>query len=280
MSRLSPQNALTAAPLGIPFLYQKITSASPITALISTRSPLTSFTTVQLDGTTDWIVAQRNGLLAWTGQTLSVTPVANYSMGLAHWGRNKITGRGLLALVGKGQVYQIHVRAGESYVAHPANMLAYTVTKNPPSPYRFKSSVLRLEVPGAGWIRKYIPETRFWKVMRESESWQRVKRVAYALRTWSRRTIWGDSLFMQFHGPTTLLLQSRGSSVRDVLTARDVHEIADVEPGVGGPKITLSGQTPAERESEEHTIPSPSHATKSHTVTVRRDTGEVKFDEK
>ena len=38
---------------------------------------------------------------------------------LAHWGNSQVTGRGLLALVGKGQVYQIMLKAGEQYVAHP-----------------------------------------------------------------------------------------------------------------------------------------------------------------
>ena len=38
---------------------------------------------------------------------------------LAHWGNSQVMGRGLLALVGKGQIYQIVLKLGEEYVAHP-----------------------------------------------------------------------------------------------------------------------------------------------------------------
>lgn len=38
---------------------------------------------------------------------------------IAHWGNSQVTGRGLLALVGKGQIYQVVLRTGEEYVAHP-----------------------------------------------------------------------------------------------------------------------------------------------------------------
>lgn len=78
---------------GIPFLYQKvwialhtapssadgsqITAASPIQALIATKSASTSFTVVHLDGRLDWMVAQRNALLAWTGHTLTIKPKLN-----------------------------------------------------------------------------------------------------------------------------------------------------------------------------------------------------------
>lgn len=55
----------------------EISSASPISALISTKSPMTSFAVVHLNGTIDWMIAQRQALLAWTGHTLSITPTTN-----------------------------------------------------------------------------------------------------------------------------------------------------------------------------------------------------------
>jgi Mitochondrial biogenesis AIM24 len=60
------------------------------------------------------------------------------------------------------------------------------------------------------------------------------------VRTWSRRTIWGDRLFLQFTGPTTILIQSRASRVRDVLTAREVNEIADTPPGTVKEAVRLA----------------------------------------
>ena len=38
---------------------------------------------------------------------------------LAHWGSFAVTGRGLIALVGQGQVYSVELKDGEQYVAHP-----------------------------------------------------------------------------------------------------------------------------------------------------------------
>ena len=38
-------------------------------------------------------------------------------------------------------------------------------------------------------------------------------------------------LFLRFEGPTTMLLQSRASRVSDVLTLKDVNEIAESQPG-------------------------------------------------
>ena len=35
------------------------------------------------------------------------------------WGNSKVTGRGLLALAGKGQIYSIDLKAGEQYIVHP-----------------------------------------------------------------------------------------------------------------------------------------------------------------
>lgn len=38
-------------------------------------------------------------------------------------------------------------------------------------------------------------------------------------------------LFLHFEGPTTMLLQSRASRISDVLTLKDVDEIAESPPG-------------------------------------------------
>lgn len=38
---------------------------------------------------------------------------------LAHWGSSSITGRGLLALAGRGSIAQIVLESEESYIAHP-----------------------------------------------------------------------------------------------------------------------------------------------------------------
>jgi len=51
-----------------------------MTAVIGTNTASSSFTTVHLDGRKDWIIAQRNALLSWTGDGLIVRPKLNLQM--------------------------------------------------------------------------------------------------------------------------------------------------------------------------------------------------------
>lgn len=85
VSVLSPLSPLTRAAVGIPFLYQKISSTTPISLLVGTKAPNTSFSVIHLDGRLDWVVAQRKGLVAWTGHTLNVRPSVNFRMVCAAW---------------------------------------------------------------------------------------------------------------------------------------------------------------------------------------------------
>ncbi|OBT49125.1 hypothetical protein VE00_00155 [Pseudogymnoascus sp. WSF 3629] len=274
-STLSLLEPFRRAALGIPFLYQRITSTSPITALISTKSPITSLVVVHLNGTVDWMVTQRNALLAWTGHTLSVTPRANTSMNIAHWGNSQIRGRGLVAFSGSGQIYQVTLKAGEEYVAHPGNVVAYTMSEHPPLPYRFKSSNFRFQVPNLGFTR-LLQNVKFFRVMSETKTWRMVTNLAYALRTSARRTIWGDRLFLQFHGPTTLLLSSRASRISDVMTTRDVNEVADSPAGSVQDAVTLAREPLV--EAEVAPLPKVDAPTGFHVASVGKD-GKVKFDE-
>lgn len=231
VSTLRVLNPVRRALVGIPFLYQRVTSTSPINALISTRSPLTTFAILQLDGTTDWKLAQRKSLLAWTGNTLSVTPSLNTRFSLAYWGGSSVTGRGLLALAGQGQVYSVELAEGENYIVHPSNVLAYTASSPTPAPqpFRFKSTNIRFQIPLQ--LGNFFPSSRFVQTLKTSSTYKFTANILYNIRTWSRRTIWGDRLFLQFKGPATLLIQSRAARVNDVLTAQDVNEIADTPAG-------------------------------------------------
>lgn len=184
------------------------------------------------------MVTSREGLLAWTGHTLQITPTINRRMSLAHWGNSQLTGRGLVALSGAGQIYKLDLKAGEEYVAYPGNVLAYTVTQNPPLPYRFKSSALRFQIPNIG-ISALLQRVKFFRVMSESTTWLNLKKALFLLRTSFRRTIWGDRLFLQFKGPTTLLISSRATRINDVLSSRDVDEIADAPAGEVHKAVTL-----------------------------------------
>ncbi|GFF23858.1 altered inheritance of mitochondria protein 24, mitochondrial [Aspergillus udagawae] len=232
VSTLSILEPFRRAAVGIPFLYQKVSSASPVTALVSVRSPVTSFAVVRLDGSVDWMIAQRRALLAWTGRTLTVRPTINTDLSLAHWGSSEVTGRGLLALVGAGQLYSVELKAGEQYIVHPSNVVAYTMTSNPPRPYRFKSTTLKFQVPGLKSLPNFFQNSKFIRDMADSNTWKTTMKILHKVRTWSRMTIWGDRLFLQFDGPTKILLQTRGPRINDIMSAREINEIADTPRGL------------------------------------------------
>ncbi|KAI2606753.1 mitochondrial biogenesis AIM24-domain-containing protein [Hypoxylon sp. NC1633] len=272
-STLSLLSPVTRAATGVPFLYQRITSTTPLTALISTKSLTTTFSVLRLDGTTDWMVAQRSALLAWTGYSLTVTPRLQYKLPLAHWGASELTGRGLAALSAPGHVYQVTLGEDEEFVAHPANVVAYTVSKSPPLPFRFKSGSggLGLQVPS---LTMWLGSSEFVRNMRRTETYKLVARFLHGARTAARRLIWGDRLFLQFRGPATLLLSSRASRVSDVLTAADVNEIADAPAGV----VPAAVEVATRPKNEAQAVPKTKDAAevKINVATVGAD-GKVSF---
>lgn len=126
---------------------------------------------------------------------------------MAHWGSSEVTGRGLLALVGNGQLYSVELKPGEQYIAHPryvhnlyrmdnpnslSNVVAYTMNSNPPRPYRFKSTTLNFQVPGLKTLPSLFRNSKFVRDMSDSDTWKTAMKIFHKLRTWSRMTIWGD----------------------------------------------------------------------------------------
>jgi uncharacterized protein (AIM24 family) len=221
--------------------------------LIATKSSTTTFTILHLDGTTDWQIAQRNALLAWTGHTLTLSPRIQRGLSLAHWGNTYLTGRGLAALSSPGQIYQLTLAEGEEMVLHPSHVVAYSLSKNPPLPFRLRSTNLRLQVPSvpafiSRAIGNAVPDrlTRFLVAMRGSDTYKFISRLLFGLRTAARRTIWGDRLFLQFKGPTTILMSSRGVRVSEMLTNDQVNEIADTEAGAVPGAVELATKPPAD----------------------------------
>jgi uncharacterized protein (AIM24 family) len=273
ISTLRLLNPIRRALVGIPFLYQKITSTSSANALISTRSPLTTFAILQLDGTTDWKLAQRKALLAWTGSTLSVKPSITTNFSLAYWGSSDVTGRGLLALAGQGQVYSVELAQGETYMVHPSNVVAYTSSSPSPAPqpFRFKSNNIRFQIPLQ--LGNFFPSSKFVETLKTSSTYKFIANALYRIRTWSRRTIWGDRLFLKFQGPATLLIQSRATRVNEVLTGRDVNEIADTPAGAVPDALSLAS-TPV--QSGATGAPLPASQPKLSTASISRE-GKVTF---
>lgn len=212
-----------------------------------------------------------SALLAWTGQTISLRPAVDYRMRIAYWGRTEVTGRGLLALVGRGSISELEIKEGETYIAHPGHVIAYSMNPHQPLPYRFKSSSFNLQIPN---VLNLLPDIRFLRVMRQSDTWQTLSRISFTLRTWTRRTIWGDRLFLKFQGPTTLLVQSRTSKISDILTSRDIEDSAEVDPGVSKSLVT---RKPIEDKTNAGPASSPAatNTSRMHTASVSEDGGVV-----
>ncbi|KAI6352176.1 Altered inheritance of mitochondria protein 24, mitochondrial [Pyricularia grisea] len=282
-STLSLLSPLRRALLGVPFLYQRITSTTPISALIGTASPNTTFSILHLDGTTDWMVTQRNALLAWTGHTLVPSPRVQRGLSLAHWGSTHLTGRGLAALSSPGQVYQVTLAEGEEIVLHPSHVTAYSIDKNPPLPFRLRSaSPLRVQIPAlpasmTNFMTTLVPTrlSNFMTAMRDTDLYKTIARALFGLRTATRRSIRGDRLFLQFRGPATILMSSRGVRVTEVLTNDDVNEIADSEAGVAARAVELATKPEPNVEAPEVTR---GKITGIHVASVGKD-GKVKFED-
>ncbi|KAI0908018.1 mitochondrial biogenesis AIM24-domain-containing protein [Ustulina deusta] len=271
-STLSILSPLVRAVTGVPFLYQRITSTTPLTAIISTKSPTTTFSVLHLDGATDWMVSQRTALLAWTGYTLAVAPRIRHQLPLAHWGSSELTGRGLAALSAPGHIYELTLGDGEEFVVHPANVVAYTITKQPPLPFRFKSSSIRFQIPS---VTTWLETTKFFQNMRQTETYKFLTRVFYSMRTTARRTIWGDRLFLQFRGPMTILMSSRASRVSDVLTNAEINEIADAPAGAVRAAIESATKP---KVTEEPANPQDAASVKISVASVGQD-GKVQFED-
>lgn len=114
-----------------------------------------------------------------------------------------------MALVGNGQVYSVELKHGEQYIAHPryanillaltrasltrlSNVVAYSMSSNPPRPYRFKSTTLNFQVPGLKTLPRLLQSNKFIRDISNSNAWKTTMRILHAVRTWARMTIWGD----------------------------------------------------------------------------------------
>ena len=200
-------------------------------------------------------------------------------MSVAHWGNTHLTGRGLAALAAPGQIHELTLGEGEEIVLHPSHVVAYSVTRNPPLPFRFRSTRLSLQIPAvpasiSNAAGRLVPErlTRFWNAMRDTGTYKTVARLLFGLRTATRRTIWGDRLFLQFKGPMTVLMSTRGVRVRDVLSREDVNEIADAEAGVVPAAVELATKPKVLEEKR------PEEKIAIHVASVGKD-GKVSFED-
>lgn len=200
------QGSIARALVGAPFLYQKIQSSEAFTALIGTRATATSFAVLELDGRFDWNIVTKHALLAWCGVTAQ-TRTQGLGPSLSRISTT-LTGRGSAVLAGNGQIYQIILQQGESYIINPANILVYA--ESCPEPQRVKLPTVQLSLPTRmPSLGKFLLKYEFFRVMSAQPAWAVAKRVWHAVGRSFRNLVWGDQLLVRFEGPTTILVQSR-----------------------------------------------------------------------
>ncbi|ORY77684.1 mitochondrial biogenesis AIM24-domain-containing protein [Protomyces lactucae-debilis] len=205
---------------GLPFIYQKLRSSDPFTALIGTQSTATSFAVLELDGRLDWNITGKQALIAWSGVQASVKQ-ENVDGSILQ-ASTHLTGRGSAVVAGQGQIYQLVLQATDQYVVHPSHVIGYGVSCPRPMPVslKFVNISLPLKLPSlSNWLLRY----EFFRVMAKTDTWSFMKSAATKVRLFFRRVVHGSSAYVRFTGPTTLLLQSRTNikfgGERDVVEA-------------------------------------------------------------
>ena len=78
-----------------------------------------------------------------------------------------------------------------------SNVVAYTASNTPPIPFRFKSSNIRFQVPNLG-LGSLIESSRFFRTMSQTTTWRTLATAFHTLKTWLRRTVWGDRVSRTF----------------------------------------------------------------------------------
>lgn len=82
--------------------------------------------------------------------------------------------------------------------------------------------------------------------------------------------------FLHFHGPVTILVSSRAAALSDVITSRDINEMADSP--AGEVPLALHAKAAAEAGAAMTAPPSKPAETTMSYASVGQD-GSVKFDD-
>lgn len=106
-----------------------------------------------------------------------------------------------------GLLYRFTVRGAEMLTLE-SNVVAYTITSNPPRPYRFKSTTLKFQVPGLKSFPRFLQGSKFLRAMSETDTWKTSMNIFHKLRTWARMTVWGDRVCGHRLNPGSFFLYS------------------------------------------------------------------------
>jgi len=200
-----------------------------------------------------------------------------------------------VALVGRGQVYQVALKRDEEFIIHHRSLLAYSAAGQKPTKARLVATSLRFQVPrlrlGLG-ISQRLQEVEWINAVRASKVWQVLAKAVWATKT----AMWADREFLKFVGPATVLLQSRtGGRIRDLIAREEMGEYAVMQSMESVPrqrvetvKVLKSGLETVKQaakmtgETTDKAIPTVSR-TQTHAGSLKRAVvtrvGHVEFED-
>lgn len=186
-----------------------MTPLSLIVSSLTTGSPDSKTTVLNVSSEKPWIITQRKAILGWTSSTLKVETNKLHRL----WGNVKTVGQGQLALTGQGELYSINVQEGEQISINPTNLLAYDSGGGSVSFKKLPQSQLTLELPALSG-----------KIVTALNPISENKYVKKLLVFW--RWIFGrENVYFQVSGPKTLILQTQSSSLQTTLTNSEIKDI-------------------------------------------------------
>ena len=216
----------------MPVLFQRVTTSKPLTLILSAsqkNGPSISHVVIPVSSSFDWIISQRKALMGWVGSSVTVDAYST----LKFWGNAKVSGTaGQVALVGEGQVYQIEIQQGESIRINPANVIAYTVSRDEPESFRQLTKISNqsrvwLELPKLSprykqllpelsWIRQLNVRQYIPIVLTSSINWLKTRLITF---------LWKHDVALKLSGPRTIVIQSIGSELSHVFTKQELQKI-------------------------------------------------------
>lgn len=226
-------------------LFEEITTTEPTSLIVSAqkssmfqryfgKSSQRSFTSLKLNGVTDWAILQKDAVQVYGGHSLVVgkhkTP-KNISRAfartlglsrrprtglstLASRGFTFIGGRGVAALAGHGQVFAIEVKENEEILINKHNLLSISVN----GPHDLENCVVERQDSHPSILVQKVQRPSMLKIHSIQDLKTNLRSISEFISSiWQfvrmemKDFIMGNSNFVNVWGPRTVLLQSEAS---------------------------------------------------------------------
>lgn len=230
--------------------YQKLISIDVFSILIGSGGK--SLASVVVDGSTDWAIFTRGGLLAYTGNSLRITSkyLPTYlsrkvlkqlglptltKTGLFSWtksGYTLISGRGQIIVSGFGSIYNVNVASGEELIIKKENLVGITINDDlasavvgviNASPKTTEKRIVSTPALGYSNISqlKISPIQKTWKYVEVTVT---KTKSFFSWFSFVKLPSFNDQSFVRIIGPRNLLIQSSVGNSR----VRTVRKVAPV----------------------------------------------------